>query len=459
MADAKSTLLVESIQRLLRRKADRNLQKILTRTHAADIAGAMRALTDPDRLRLFRLIPNPELQGETLAEGDREIQEALLEALDDDELFDVLRGMYTDDAVDLVELLPEDRADRLVRRLTGDDDSPDVDQILGFEPDTAGGIMSTEVFALSQNTTVSEAIQTLQASHEDLEMAFYLYVVNEHGHLVGVCSLRQLVVSDADATLNEVMTTEVISVKTETDQEVVARLVARYNFLAVPVVDASNRLAGIVTVDDIIDVIREEATEDMLRLVGAGDLDEQVSPLRSSRQRMPWLAASFVGGLGAMLIIDYYQSSIERIALLASFIPIVLGMGGNVGTQAATIVTRGIALGRINTNQFLSVIGREIATGALLGLAYGLLLGVAVAVLYSGAAEGQSWTSLQLAGTVSLGIGACMIVAATMGGSLPLAFERLGIDPAIAAGPFVTTSVDVVGITTYFFIARLLLGL
>jgi len=459
MPDKANTLLVESIQKLLRRKADRNLQKILQRTHAADIAGAMRSLTDRDRARLFRLIPGAELQGETLAEADRELQVPLLQILDDEELFELLRGMYTDDAADLIELLDEERADRLVRQLTGDEEGPDVDQLLGFEPDTAGGIMSTEVFALSQNTTVREAIETLQASHEELEMAFYLYVVNEHGHLVGVCSLRQLVVSDADATLNEVMATDVISVTTDTDQEVVARLVARYNFLAVPVVDTANRLAGIVTVDDVIDVIREEATEDMLRLVGAGDLDEHVSPWRSTRQRMPWLAASFVGGLGAMFIIDYFQSSIERIAVLASFIPIVLGMGGNVGTQAATIVTRGIALGRINTNQFVAVIGREIATGALLGLAYGLLLGAAVAVLYSGTVEGQTWTGMQLAGTVSLGIAACMIVAATMGGSLPIAFEKLGIDPAIAAGPFVTTSVDVVGITTYFFIARLLLHL
>jgi magnesium transporter len=394
-----------------------------------------------------------------LAEADREIQLTLVDRVGDDELLEILKEMFGDDAADIIELLDEERAEKVLRALSGEE-GPDVDVLLGYDPDSAGGIMSTEVFALPHNTTVSEAIETLQSSHEELEMAFYLYVVNEHGHLVGVCSLRQLVVSDASATLNDVMASDVISVKTDTDQEFVARIVARYNFLAVPVVDASNRLVGMVTVDDVIDVIREEATEDMLRLVGAGaDLDDQTSAIKSTRQRMPWLAASFVGGLGSMFIINRYEASIQQIAALASFIPVILGMGGNVGTQAATIVTRGLALGRINSSQFLSVISREIATGAMLGLVYGAVLAVFIAVFQGSPDVGQLWQPWQLACTVSLGIITCMVLAATVGGGYPLLFDRFGIDPAIAAGPFVTTTIDVIGILAYFLIAKFFLPL
>ncbi|MFT6627585.1 MAG: magnesium transporter, partial [Flavobacteriales bacterium] len=195
-------------------------------------------------------------------------------------------------------------------------------------------------------------------------------------------------------------------------------------------------------------------------LVGAGaDLDDQTSAIKSTRQRMPWLAASFVGGLGSMFIINRYEASIQQIAALASFIPVILGMGGNVGTQAATIVTRGLALGRINSSQFLSVISREIATGAMLGLVYGAVLAVFIAVFQGSPDVGQLWQPWQLACTVSLGIITCMVLAATVGGGYPLLFDRFGIDPAIAAGPFVTTTIDVIGILAYFLIAKFFLPL
>ena len=460
MLESANSVLLDSVRKLLRRNAEKNLARILQRSRAQDIAGIFRSLSDSEVVRLFLLVPDVYEQAEGLIEADREIQETLREAIDNTLLLELMREMSGDDAADVVALLGPERADLILRALEGDDESPDVDSLLGYDPQTAGGIMSPDVFALPESTTCEEAIATLQRSHEELEMAFYLYVVNDHGHLVGILSLRELVVNDPDALLSSLMTTDVVSVTTDTDQEVVARIVARYNFLGVPVVDAANRLVGVVTVDDVIDVIREEATEDMLRLVGAGaDLDEQVSAIRSTRQRMPWLLASFIGGLGSMVIIGRFESSIQEIAALASFIPIVLGMGGNVGTQAATIVTRGIALGRIDGNQFASVISREILTGVLLGVAYGLVLAAIVALLHGSPAEGQLWHPWQLATTVSLGITSCMTIAATVGGAFPILFQRLGIDPAIAAGPFVTTSVDIIGIGVYFIIGQALLPL
>lgn len=449
------SLLVESVRKLLRRNAERNLVKILRRTHAADIAGIFRQLTDRETLTLFNLVPDLEEKGEVLAESDPGIALTILEGIPDDDIVAIIQEMNRDDAADLLELLPEDRSSAILAAL-GDDDANEVDALLGYGTDTAGGIMSPDVFALPRNTSVREAIETLQASHEDLEMAFYLYVVNEHGHLVGVCSLRQLVVSQPDQLLDEIMAPEVTSVTTDTDQEVVAKLVARYNFLAVPVTDEANRLVGIVTVDDVIDVIKEEATEDMLMMAGAGGaIDSADTPLASAKLRMPWLLASFFGGLGSMVIIRLFEATLLEVAALAAFIPITLGMGGNVGTQAATLVTRGLALGKVNTEQFVTVVGREVATGCLLGAAYGLMLGVVASMIY--ADTGASWHTWQLALTVSLGIATCMSVAALVGGAFPLLFERLGIDPAIAVGPFVTTTVDITGIAVYFVIGRMLL--
>lgn len=449
-------VFVDSIRELLRRNAERNLVKILARTHAADIAGVMRQLEPREQVRLFQLVPDVEEKGEILAEADPGIVLAVVDSITDDDLAEIVQHMYGDDAADVLELLPEDRASVILAAL-GDDDATEVDALLDYAPDTAGGIMSPDVFALPKITTVREAIQTLQASHEELEMAFYLYVVNEYGHLVGVCSLRQLVVSDPDATLADIMVPEVTSVTTDTDQEVVAKLVARYNYLAIPVTDDANRLVGVVTVDDIIDVIKEEATEDMLMMAGAGgDIVDAATPFAAARLRMPWLLASFFGGLGSMFIIRIFEATLLQVAALVAFIPITLGMGGNVGTQAATIVTRGLALGRVDASQFASVIGREVATGCLLGAAYGIALGLVASFTYSGAGT-EVWSTWQLAATVALGVAASMCIAALVGGAFPMIFERLGIDPAIAAGPFVTTSVDILGISVYFVIGRLLL--
>ncbi len=457
MPNGGQTLLVESIQKLLRRNAERNLIKILRRTHTADIAVVMRQLSDRDRVKLFNLAPSLEGKGEILSEADPVIAAAILEKLSNEEIVDILQETDPDDAADLVELLGEDRAEALLGSWQHEDAS-EVDTLLGYGADTAGGIMSPDVFALPQNTTVKEAIETLQRSHEELEMAFYLYVVNEHGHLVGVCSLRQLVVAHPSTQLDAIMAPEVTSVTTDTDQEVVAKLVARYNFLAIPVTDDANRLVGMVTVDDVIDVIKEEATEDMLMMAGAGGaIDDAVTPLASAKLRMPWLLASFFGGLGSMVIIRMFEATLLEVAALAAFIPITLGMGGNVGTQAATIVTRGLALGRVNVSQFMNVIGREVGTGCLLGLVYGIVLALVAAIIYADPGADAAWQTWQLAATVSLGVATCMVIAALVGGAFPILFEKLGIDPAIAAGPFVTTSVDILGIGAYFLIGRLLL--
>jgi magnesium transporter len=432
---------------------------MLSRMHAADLARVLDAVHPAERIRVFRLILSVDARAEALVEARDEVQRELLEKLDNEEVIEVLDHLFGDDAADLLDQIPEERQRQVLKAWKGADDAK-VDELLAYAADTAGGIMSPDVFALTEKTTVAEAISTLQASHEDLEMAFYLYVVTDLGQLAGVCSLRQLVISNPDAQLRDICTVDVVSVDVHTDQEEVARLVARYNILAIPVVDESNMLVGMVTVDDVIDVIREEATEDMFRMAGATpEAFQDESLFTSAKSRMPWLLASFIGGIGSMLIISGFEEEIATIAALAAFIPITLGMGGNIGTQAATIVVRGLAIGRLEMRGFTKAIIREISLGAIGGFGYGLLLASVSTALYYGEAATQPWTVLQLSSAVSLSVAACMTIAASVGGAVPFLFTRLDIDPAVATGPIVTTSVDIFGILTYFLIAQAILGI
>jgi magnesium transporter len=282
-------------------------------------------------------------------------------------------------------------------------------------------------------------------------MPFYLYVVNNYGNLVGVISLRQLVVVPPDTPLKQFMTTDVFSVKTDMDQEEVAKLVARYDILAVPVVDENNRLVGIVTVDDVIDIIRTEATEDILKMAGVGEeYVETKSIFKSTRIRLPWLFASCIGGVVAIIIIGHFEGVLTQVAYLAAFIPVIMGMGGNIGTQSSTIVVRGLATGRLNVRDIWKVVVKELCIGLILGVVYGLLISAVAQVSYS---------TLMLAIAVGLALTSSMAIAALVGSLVPMVMARLNIDPAVSTGPFVTTAVDIISVSCYFVLATTLLGL
>jgi magnesium transporter len=251
--------------------------------------------------------------------------------------------------------------------------------------------------------------------------------------------------------LKDIMATDVISVQTDMDQEEVARIVARYDFLAVPVVDGANRLVGIVTVDDVIDIIRKEATEDILKMAGAGEeFVETKSILKSTRIRLPWLFASCIGGIVAFFIIGRFEHSLMKFAYLAAFIPVIMGMGGNIGTQSSTIVVRGLATGRLSIQDIGPVVFKELAIGSILGLVYGLLIGSVAHFRYS---------MVPLAVAVSLAVISSMSIAALVGSLVPMGFARINIDPAVATGPFVTTAIDILSVSFYFLIATTLLGI
>ncbi len=450
MLNDRNKILIESIKRLLRRGAVTHLRKIVNKAHAADLSEVFRFLTLSEQHKLFEMIMEPEQKGILLSRLDEDTLLDLIERIELDEIVEILEHMPNDDVADLLGRLPDEQSDNILERMKKED-SEDVEDLLRYEDDTAGGIMVTDFIALKEDTTAKEAIESLQKEYMDVEMPFYLYAVDEYGNLVGVSSLRQLVVVPPDKPLKDFMTTDVFFVQTNTDQEEVAKIVARYDILAVPVVDETNQLVGIITVDDIIDIIRQEATEDILKMAGVGEeFVETKSVLKSTKIRLPWLFASCIGGIIAFFIIGHFENSLSKLAYLAAFIPVIMGMGGNIGTQSSTIVVRGLATGRLHIRDIWLVVSKELAIGLILGLFYGFLIGVVAQFQYS---------MEMLAISVGLAVLSSMSIAALVGSLVPMAFARVNIDPAVATGPFVTTAIDIISVFFYFKIATTLLGI
>ncbi|MBM4320930.1 MAG: magnesium transporter [Deltaproteobacteria bacterium] len=447
--------LYEVTLKLLRWKAMPRLSKVIGRTRPEDLAVLLPLFAPHQRTELFDLIKNDEKSGRVLAELDESVARELLEGLANERVLQIVRTLSPDQQAYVFRILPEQRTQEMLRALKGEEGAQ-VEGLLRYRPDTAGGMMIPVFFAQREGTTAGEAIQALQSTGQDVDMPFYLYVLNDYDQLVGVVSLRQLVIRPPHTPLSEIMTTDVLSVRPETDQEEVSRIVARYNILAVPVVDESNRLQGICTVEDLIDVMQEEATEDILKMAGAGDeaLDHP-DVWRGVRARGPWLAVAMLGGFLAALVIRGYQSTLQEYILLAGFIPLILGMGGNVGTQSVTIVVRGLATGRIDAHRLLKTLATELGIGALLGLGAGLCT-FAMAV-YLGMSGNTLLAPVRLGLIVSLSALLAMTVAAALGTVIPLLLARLHLDPAVSTGPFVTSTLDVIGLLIYFVVAGMLL--
>jgi magnesium transporter len=450
MQQDRQKILMISIKRLLRRGAGSRLRKIVNKTHGADLSILFRDLSLQDQRMLFDMIEDNAQKGILFSELDKDLFVALIDGMDPNAVVLILEDMPNDDVADLLNQLPEETASSLLKRMNKEG-SDEVEDLMRFADDTAGGIMNPDFIALNQDITANEAIEQIQKEFADVEMPFYLYAVDEHGKLVGVCSLRQLVVVKPHTPLKAFMTTDVLSVQTHMDQEEVAKLVARYDILAVPVVDENNRLVGIVTVDDVIDIFREEATEDILKMAGAGEeFVETKSILKSTRIRLPWLFASCLGGIFAFYVITHFEDSLSRITYLAAFIPVIMGMGGNIGTQSSTIVVRGLATGRLDIHDVWTVVGKELTVGLILGLVYGILIGSVAQLQYS---------TIMLALAVCVAVVCSMSMAALVGSCVPMLLARINIDPAVATGPFVTTAIDIISVYFYFTIATVFLGI
>ncbi|MDY0220152.1 MAG: magnesium transporter [Desulfobacterium sp.] len=452
MTRDRNEILLESIKRLLRRGATKSLQNIVRKTHAADLSIVFRELTPVGMQTLFNLIKDLDKKVVLLTELEEATFVDFVKILPLDDLVQMFEQMPADDAAELLGSLDEEMADEILTRMKKED-SLEVEHLMSYRDDTAGSIMMPDFIALKEDMCAKDVITALQNEFLGVEMPFYVYVIDEYGRLVGVSSLRQLVVVQPDRPLKEFMAKDIVSVKTYTDSEDVADIVARYDFLAVPVVDNDNRLVGIVTVDDVIDIISEEATGDILKMAGVGaDYIETQTILRGTRIRLPWLFTSFLGGICAFFIISGFEESLARFTYLAAFITVITGMGGNIGTQSSTIVVRGLATGKISTRDLWSVVFKELSIGLILGVVYGVFIGIVAQVRFH-----TEPLAMKLAFAVGLAVVSSMTVAALMGSLVPMLFQKANIDPAVATGPFVTTSVDIVSVYCYFMIATTLL--
>src|ERR671915_1274818 len=377
-AQRRIDLVLDSVKRLLRIGANANLLNLLQKQHPADLAQVFSELPDKDREAAFSLLAdrNGRLAMEAISELGPEAGAALLATRPAEEIAKLAQEIPSDDAAALIDYLPEELS-AAVLDLMRPKESGVVENLLEYKEQTAGRIMNPHVFALNEDMTVGEAITELQ-SNRDVEMVFYLYVVDDRRHLVGVVSLRRLLLVSPETPLKRIMTADLISARVDMDQEEVARQVAAYNLLAIPVVDEENKLVGIITVDDVIDVIKDEATEDIYRLAGvAGDERVFTPPRDSLRKRMPWLIVNLATAFLAALVVGFFEETIDQLAALAVFMPVVAGMGGNAATQTLTVIIRGIALGELTWSNSRKALVKE----ALVGLGNGVALGLVAAAV------------------------------------------------------------------------------
>tara|TARA_B100001123_G_scaffold43691_1_gene44876 strand:+ start:5725 stop:7086 length:1362 start_codon:yes stop_codon:yes gene_type:complete len=450
VAHRRIELARDLVKRLLRIGATANLLNLLQKQHPADLATIFSELPEKEREAAFSLLAeqNGRLAMEAISELGPEVGTLLLSTRTAEEIARLAQEIPSDDAAALINSLPEELS-IAVLDLMRPKESGVVEHLLEYDDQTAGRIMNPNVFALSEDLTVGEAITELQGAR-DVEMVFYLYVVDGRRHLVGVTSLRRLLLVSPETPLKRIMTTDVISAQAETDQEEVAQEVASYNLLALPVVDKENKLVGVITVDDVIDVIKDEATEDIYRLAGVvGDERSFTPPLESLRKRLPWLGVNLVTAFFAAVVVAFFEGTIERVTALAVFMPVVAGMGGNAGTQTLTVIVRGIALGELSWGNSRKALFKEFAVG----IGNGLVLGLIAAVVVWG-----------MRGNLAIGLllGAAMIVnmfvAATAGTLIPLGLRAANVDPALASSVFITTMTDVFGFLSFLGLATLFLG-
>ncbi len=440
-------LPVEATRRLLRRNAYLNLVNLLRKLHESECAQMLTHLTLNEQSRLLENIPDLELATAIFTYLDQPTRTELMPHISANRLIAIVRLLPPDDAADILGEMPPERLRDMLDQLP-DTLANQIGTLLSYDPQTAGGLMTTDYFALEETCSVAQALEELRRS-DRVETVFYLYVVDTEHRLVGVVSLRQLVMAAPETPLRNLMEAEVVSVIADAEQAHIARLITQYDFLALPVVDRSNHLIGIVTVDDIIDVISEEATEDILRIAGVNPEEMlHISSRSIIRHRLPWLSVSWLGGLLASYVIDANEHTLQQLVVLAAFFPVIIGMGGNAATQSLAVAVRGLAMGSIDPRQFSQAVLKEGRIGLSLGAIYGLLLG---SVAYG-------WQqSPKLGLVVGIAIWASMGIAAMLGGLLPLLFARVRIDPAVASGPFLTTAIDVIGLAIYLTMAKILL--
>lgn len=445
MVNERTRLLTATIQKLLHRGAMPNIQRILSKTHSADIASVLQNFSDLEAYEIFKLEPSASVRAEILSYLDNDFQKKILDRISPEQASELVNLMDSDDAADLLANLPEEETKNILDSLE-EENSTEVVDLMTYPEDSAGGIMSSDYSEFTEEKTVEQVIQALQGEELENKITFYIYVLNNTGHLVGVVSLKQLLLSKKSSSLKQLMHPSVISVKVDTDQEQVAQTVERYDFLSIPVVDENNKLVGVITVDDVIDVIRAEAEEDLLAMGQAG-WGVDMTLLQHFNARLPWQLVSFLAGaicfslvfwFGARLAPDFSTNSVWRIL---AFVPLLLALGAMVGNQSATVM-----VGALQTERFM---GGKIQTHLLrelvLGTLFSIFFGGAVYLIGSLLIPAGHWQP-----SMALAIACQVLVVVLLGTCLPLLLSRLKLDPTVVSVPLVTAFADIFAVLILF---------
>ena len=447
--------LVDDISSLVESGQQGMVLNVVADLHPADLAQLIAHLPFDEAKQLFSWLPAIQ-GGEILPELDDAYRGDLLEEVKPGRVSAMLDELDTDDATDILGDLPESVVQEIIPLL---EDADDVRTLLGFDEESAGGIMGREYVSARGSWTVDEVTEEVRREAEEIDQIYVVYILDDQGRLEGFVTLKKLLLSPAHTKMHEIMRTDYVDVQVDLDQEEVARIMERYDLIALPVTDLQGKLVGRITIDDIVDVIREEAEEDIQKMSGVTGGEEPTdSVLRITRGRLPWLLVGLVGAGLSGFVIGGFEEALEEAVILAAFIPIMMATAGNVGIQSSSIIVQGLASGDLWSSDVMQRLGKETAVALINGVALSLVLAAAVLVLpllFTGISDVVHSPGL-LAITAGLSLLAVILLATVIGTTVPLFLHRGGIDPAIATGPFITTSNDIIGLSVYFFIATMI---
>ena len=439
---------IEALDQLIEEGRELDIMKLISKFHPADIADLIDALDEDKKKKLFGIL-QVETASDVIMEIDEISRELIMEDISQDKLTQIVDDMESDDATDLISELPEEQAQQILREIDRED-SEEVQELLKYDKETAGGIMQLELVSVPESVTIKDAIEQIRSSAGEVEDLHNVFIVNGGKKLVGVLPLRKLILASPDGLVKSIMDSATINVTPEVDQEEVAEIFRKYDIVSLPVIDQEGTLLGRILVDDVVDVIEKEDSEDIMKMAGIPE-EELIygrHVFEISRARLPWLITNLFGGLLTGYLMWLFRITLHEVLALITFIPVITAMGGNVGIQSSSIMIRGFAVGRVDFNNLRRILFKEMKIGLIMGIACGIVAGCAAML----------WHKDPLLGPiVALAMVTAITTAASMGTLIPAFFKKMNIDPAIAAGPFVTTANDIVGILIYLGIATFFL--